>query len=259
MSKFRQRSSAGASLTEAVVGLVVLVPVVLALIDITAIVIAQTSNDALAKHAARQAAGQVAPSATMNQAQATALRQQAAQAVVTGYGSNSLCSAPQMVNYSEPNAGQAVSQQVVTVTTQIVCNLPVPVPMGGPATWTFKAQATEPVIGTRALIADPTGNNPINTGSGGTADTTYLILSSPLPTGLGGAAAQNPAALQLPQGAITAAPSNGPTTGSNTGAGGDGGGGAGDGGGGAGDGGGGAGDGGGGGGDGGGGDGGDGG
>jgi Flp pilus assembly protein TadG len=147
MQNLQSRRTRGASLVEAATGLVILVPVVLALIDITAVVIAQTSNDALAKHAARQAAGQA--NSTF------ALRQQAAQAVVTSYGSNSLCSSPQMLSYTEPNAALAISQQTVKVTTQIVCNLPVPVPMGGPSTQTFQASDTEPLVGVRASAADP--------------------------------------------------------------------------------------------------------
>jgi Flp pilus assembly protein TadG len=203
MPKLPRRSVRGASLMEAVAGLVILVPLVLALIDISAIVIAQTSNDALAKHAARQAATQTT----------FALRQQAAQAVVTAYGASSLCASPQMLSYSEPNSSQAISKQTVKVTTQIVCNLPVPVPLGGPSTQTFQACDVEPLVGVRAAVSDPTQIGSGSIGSTG-SDTSYLILSSPLPTGLGGTPIQTPGAQQLPGAASPAAPSV--TTTSNT-------------------------------------------
>ncbi|MDR3612525.1 MAG: hypothetical protein P4L53_03110 [Candidatus Obscuribacterales bacterium] len=214
MPKSPFRSVTGASLIEAAAGLVILVPLVLALIDISAIVIAQTSNDALAKHAARQAATQTS----------FALRQQAAQAVVTAYGASSLCSSPQMLSYSEPNSGQAISKQTVKVTTQIVCNLPVPIPLGGPSTQTFQACDVEPLVGVRGAIADPTGGLGGGGGANGPSDTTYLILSSPLPTGLGGTPIQTPGAAQLP-GAASPAPPSGVTTGTTSSGGGDGGGG----------------------------------
>jgi uncharacterized membrane protein YgcG len=195
------RSVRGASLVEAATGLVILVPIVLALIDISAIVIAQTSNDALAKHAARQAATQTS----------FALRQQAAQSIVTAFEASSLCSSPQMLSYSEPNSAQAISKQTVKVTTQIVCNLPVPVPLGGPSTQTFQASALEPLVGVRAAVVTSTATTNGSTGSTGPADTTYLILSSPLPTGLGGTPIQTPGATQLPS-AASPAPGSGTTS-----------------------------------------------
>lgn len=131
----RTQNEKGASIAEAAAGLVVLIPIVLIIIDISALVLAQTANDDLAKHAARAAATQSTPQ----------LRQAAATSVVNNYPGGSMTSAPTLVAYSE-SAGNGQQAQQVTVRTSIVCNLPVQVPFGGPTSQQFVAFDTEPVI-----------------------------------------------------------------------------------------------------------------
>ena len=145
----RAQNEKGASIAEAVTGLVVLIPIVLIIIDISAIVLAQTANDDLAKHAARAAAGQ----------SSYALRSAAATAVVSNYPGGSMTSSPTLVAYSESN-----NAQQVTVRTSIICNLPVQVPFGGLKQQQFVAFDTEPIVSGLATSntgasAPATGNN----------------------------------------------------------------------------------------------------
>ncbi len=124
------RHHSGASLIEAAAGIIILIPLFLVLIDVIAVVVAQTQNDALAKHAARAAA------------QAATLESQwlAAQSVVNATSSTSLCSNPTLKQCQQNSIG------AVTVTTEVTCNLPVPVPFGGPAQQVFVANAVEPIV-----------------------------------------------------------------------------------------------------------------
>ena len=165
----RNHCEKGASIAEAVTGLVVLVPIVLILIDISAIVLTQTANDDLAKHAARLAAGQSTPQ----------LRQAAATSVVNNYPPSTMTSTPSLVSYSEPN------KQQVTVSTSMVCNLPVQVPFGGPTTQQFTAFATEPIV--PSLLKADTGNSAPSVGTnrwGQQDDLGYVNVH--LQTGQGG-------------------------------------------------------------------------
>jgi hypothetical protein len=170
----RNHCEKGASIAEAVTGLIILIPIVLILIDISAIVLTQTANDDLAKHAARLAAGQTTPQ----------LRQAAATSVVNNYPPSTMTSSPSLVSYSEPNAQQ------VTVSTSMVCNLPVQVPFGGPTKQQFTAFATEPIVS--SLQTATTGSAPpsIGTNSWGQQDDLGYI-NVHLQTGQGG----NPTAI----------------------------------------------------------------
>jgi uncharacterized protein (UPF0333 family) len=129
------RTNRGGTLVETVAGLCILIPIVLFLIDVSACVICQTANDALAKHAARAACDQSAP----------ALGQAAANQVVAAYkaGNPGLTSNATLIGCSYNGAGD-----IVTCTTQVVCNLPVPVPFTNQTTQAFVAIDSEPVVGT---------------------------------------------------------------------------------------------------------------
>jgi hypothetical protein len=165
----RSQSEKGASIAEAVTGLVVLVPIVLILIDISAIVLTKTANDDLAKHAARLAAGQSTPP----------LRQAAATSVVTNYPPSNMTSSPSLVSYSEPNAQQ------VTVSTSMVCNLPVQVPFGGPTSQKFTAFATEPIVSSLLTASNGAAAPTVGTNSWGQQDDLGYV-NVHLQTGQGG-------------------------------------------------------------------------
>jgi hypothetical protein len=114
--------------------LILLIPVVLFLIDCGALVICQVSNDALAKHAARAAAEM--PTNPVG------LQYNAASAVVSNFaaGNANLCSTATLKKFLAAN-------NTVSVQTEVICKLPCPIPLGGPATQTFDAMAVEPVVG----------------------------------------------------------------------------------------------------------------
>jgi hypothetical protein len=126
-----KRMKSGGSLAETGAGLFLLIPVFLFLFDVAAMVIAQTANDSLAKHAARAAADQPTGQGSF-----------AAQNVVNTFaaGNPTLCSKATLVSCTYANG-------LVSCVTQITCKLPVPVPFGGPSTQNFQATASEPVVG----------------------------------------------------------------------------------------------------------------
>ncbi len=157
------RIATGGSLAEAVAGLLFFVPVACLIINITAAVIAQTQNDAMAKHATRQAASQ--PS--MAQAQA------AANAVVSGYTSTALCSNPTLVSCQADPTGTSI-----TCITSITCNLPVTIPFWG-GQQVFQANDTEPIVSQGVASGASTAPG---TGSGGwSGNNGYLNV--PITTG----------------------------------------------------------------------------
>jgi hypothetical protein len=119
-------------------GIFLIVPVVLFFIDVGAAVMAQMANDALAKEAARSAA----------EAQSGALAQAAAASAISNYFqvSHGYVVPPQgspeaaLVSTTYNNAASGV----VTIKTNIICNLPVP--LAGWSSIPFTATATEPIV-----------------------------------------------------------------------------------------------------------------
>jgi Flp pilus assembly protein TadG len=135
----RQRKKSGSGIIETAAGLILLIPVLLILIDIAAVVLAQTANDALAKQCARAAADlpSTAPSTNpqMISAATNSYNNYSNSSVVTkGAAGNTLT----VVDNGDGT---------VTVRTWITCTLPVPVPFGGPASTGFEAFSTEPIVG----------------------------------------------------------------------------------------------------------------
>jgi hypothetical protein len=128
-----RRTKRGSGIVETAAGLILVIPVLLCLLDVAALVIAQTANDALAKQCARAGAEQ-----PLDQGLVTA----AATTAYTRFADSSLVQKSNLLVKPLDNANQTV-----TCETTIVCKLPVPVPFGGPATQTFVATATEPVVG----------------------------------------------------------------------------------------------------------------
>jgi len=129
------RTNHGGTLVETVTGLCILIPIVLVLIDVTACVICQTANDALAKHAARAACDASNPTDG----------QTAANQVIATYkaGNPSLTADATLLSCTYNAAGN-----IVTCTTQVVCHLPVAVPFTNQTTQAFQAIDSEPVVGT---------------------------------------------------------------------------------------------------------------
>jgi len=137
----------GSSLVETAAGMFLIIPVVLFFIDVGAAVMAQMANDALAKQAARSAA-QASSQANADSAAKTTVENyfsscQSSMYVVPPGGSGAPDTAITLpTNYNPMSAG--IPSGVVTVTTNIVCNLPVPV--GTINSVPFAASATEPIL-----------------------------------------------------------------------------------------------------------------
>jgi len=131
ISKLKQR---GSSLIETVCGCMILVVVGLFLIDVAAIVVCQTQNDALAKHCASAAAAQP----TLGQA-TTAVNDVTTQ-FITQNGTSKIClfNKATIVNYNTAAAA-------VYVQTLVTCNFPCPIPFG-PSYMQFQADCTEPIV-----------------------------------------------------------------------------------------------------------------
>ena len=140
--------SRGSSIIETVVGLTVVIPILLVVVDCAAVVIAQTSNDALCKHAAR-AAAECATFADNPGPPVAIGGQTAAQQVIQQYnaGNPSLTTNAQCTVTPLPNATQ---WQNVRVNTTLTAVLPVPVPFTNTTNFTFQAQSQEPVVASYA-------------------------------------------------------------------------------------------------------------
>jgi Flp pilus assembly protein TadG len=135
----RQRKKSGSGIIETAAGLMILIPVLLILVDIAALVLAQTANDALAKQCARAAADLPSTAPTTNPAMITA-----ATNAYGNYANNTI-----VTKGANGNTLTVVDNGdgTVTVKTWITCTLPVPVPLGGPSGTTFEAFSTEPIVG----------------------------------------------------------------------------------------------------------------
>jgi Flp pilus assembly protein TadG len=119
----------GSSIVESLAGLLLLIPMALLFVDLAALVLAQTANDALAKQAARSAAQ------TTNLTDATA----AVTVVIQNFRQSKLMT---VTSTSIPTFADSV-----TVKTFITCTLPIPLPFVGITYQNFVASATEPVVG----------------------------------------------------------------------------------------------------------------
>lgn len=128
--RFRRGGQQGSQIAEAlVIGIFILI-ITLALIDLIVMVMANSVNDAAAKNAARAAANQPDYPRALQAAQnAVGSRKRAANFVT----SLNL----QKMDYSD--------KQIVSCTTKMEMQLPVPVPgVGGK--FSFMAKATEPIV-----------------------------------------------------------------------------------------------------------------
>ncbi|HEY9713691.1 MAG TPA: hypothetical protein V6C72_09485, partial [Chroococcales cyanobacterium] len=111
---FSCKRKRGSALVETAVGLILLIPVALFLVDVGAMVIVQTENDRLCKACARAAASGSDSGTAMNNAQQVWQAEQNKSFI-------------QKVAITMPNW----STDTVEVHTQLRCLLPVPVPLMG--------------------------------------------------------------------------------------------------------------------------------
>lgn len=128
------RRGSGSSLIETVMGSILIVMIALFLVDVAAVVVCQTQNDALAKHIARSAANQV------NYATGDSARLD----VVNEFKANNKSN---ICTYKTSTLGADAGWTQVVARSEVFCVFPVPIPFG-PSQMVFAAEATEPVVGT---------------------------------------------------------------------------------------------------------------
>jgi Flp pilus assembly protein TadG len=127
----------GSAIVETAVGLFVLLPVFLILIDLLALVIGQTINDDIAKKAARYAA----EGSTQVTAQAYADNYMSS---ISYTGPTGLVSNAHIIGSVQWNTNQT------RVVTEVTINLPIAVPFGGPTYQIMQTQSTYPTTGVSA-------------------------------------------------------------------------------------------------------------
>lgn len=136
MRRSGQRNQKGQVFIEVVCGMMlVLVPIALAALDITVLVLGNSANDSLAKSCARAAANE------KNSGNALS----AAEQVVSRFPASALVEKV-VLNTSQFNYS---TNQNVTVETVVTVRMPVPVPLVEQKI-DFRARATEPVVGVSA-------------------------------------------------------------------------------------------------------------
>ena len=123
-----RRNKRGSQLTEAVLAAFILIPVALGMLDMIVVVIANSINDSAVKNAARAAANQTNGG----------LAVQAEQSALSSFKKSSIVKSLTIDDLQ-------LDKENVTCTTKMEVHLPVPIP--GCADVTFKARASEPVVG----------------------------------------------------------------------------------------------------------------
>lgn len=160
----------GQSIVETIVGIMVLIPIALFLIDIGAVVLGNIANDQLAKTAARAAGSATDPSlqsgtaiagynaaltATQGFAESPIINKPAGGSFLTaycwnGYGTPDFQSSPWPGGTPPPSIGD------VAVITTMKIKLPIPFPFL-PEFFEFKAKNVEPIVSIAAGQTDPSG------------------------------------------------------------------------------------------------------
>ena len=129
----KRRSSRGQSLIETLVGMVIIIPIGLASVDVTAMVIANHLNEHLADRAARAAANQI------DAEQAKAM----AQKIIDTY----LITSP--INEVDlDHITYDLNAEQVTVITSVSVNLPIP--FGATNRVVLRSSSTQPIVATPA-------------------------------------------------------------------------------------------------------------
>lgn len=127
----RKRGKRGSQMIEAVAVGTIIIVIAMALIDLIVMVLANGVNDGAAKNAARAAASQSSLAKAVEAAQNSLKENKKGNAgFITELSLKSL---------------DYVPKQTVSATTKMHVSLPIPVPGIG-ASYTFLAQATEPVV-----------------------------------------------------------------------------------------------------------------
>ncbi|PWU02566.1 MAG: hypothetical protein C5B53_01485 [Candidatus Melainabacteria bacterium] len=123
----------------------VLVPVVLFLFDLVSMILVQTANDALAKHAARAAAETPDPNPPASTPAAQIQATNTATQIVNSFPPSRLASNPSLLvcTYTDDRVN-GISQ--VYVRTRLSCTLPIPIPFSSLSAIDFVAEATEPIV-----------------------------------------------------------------------------------------------------------------
>ena len=129
----KRRSNRGSGLMEAVMAAIILVPIALALLDLTVMVIANSMNDTAAKNAARAAANQSQGGDAYDAAQKT----------LTTFHASTLVKSIAINDFTWPAGG------VGSVSLATVMEVKLPVPFPGFAGYTFTAKDVEPIVGTK--------------------------------------------------------------------------------------------------------------
>ncbi|MBX3076321.1 hypothetical protein KF913_20585 [Candidatus Obscuribacterales bacterium] len=127
-----RRNTIGGALIETVVGLFILIPVVLFLVDVVAMVLAQMSHDALAKDCARAAA-------EVDETRFPGKTQTDINGVIARFNNPLL--------HVDSNSWSNPSPGVVRVETRSTFTFPVYIPFVGAASQQFVAEASEPLVG----------------------------------------------------------------------------------------------------------------
>lgn len=128
------KSQRGASLVEVTAGLFLIVPLFLCIIDLSAIVLGQITNDTLVKRVARAAAHQVDASTAGT----------AASGIISTFGGSGIVSNPQLVSLSY----NAANNGIVVAETRLTIKVPAPIPFVPllQTSRTMNARATEPIV-----------------------------------------------------------------------------------------------------------------
>lgn len=127
-----RRNTIGGALIETVVGLFIMIPVVLFLVDVVAMVLAQMSHDALAKDCARAAA-------EVDEARTPGKTQTDINGVIARFQNPLL--------HVDSNSWSNPSPGVVRVETRSTFTFPVYIPFVGASSQQFVAEASEPLVG----------------------------------------------------------------------------------------------------------------
>lgn len=139
-----KRKTTGGALIETIVGLFVLIPVVLFLIDVVALVLAQMAHDGLAKDCARAAAEVRARRPTGSMADEV-VQPSDVQAAIDGVISR--FNNPVLVVNSNSWSNPGGDLGLVRVQTTSTFTFPVAIPFAGNSSQVFVAEAIEPTVG----------------------------------------------------------------------------------------------------------------
>lgn len=151
------RKRSGQSIIETVVGIIIIIPIVVLLLDVALLVLANSANDNLAKSCARAAASATNGAGTGNGNQALQAAQNIANnfqqsLIIQRVGGNfvtGFCWNPDAPGFAKVNSGNLQGPdpapgQVAVLTTMRV-SVPIPLP-GTPNQWNFRARAVEPIV-----------------------------------------------------------------------------------------------------------------